>query len=350
MSVIREYNSRIFSESKYFQPHDRRIAGLSRNHVWLYTVERGFELDSDTGKKFNRTIVRIVRWRAINDRANGQKYWRRRSSYNVRSGQEWEITSNLVDNLIEGDIQDNRFIPITVEEADRLYADSRKQKSEKRKMLDMIRHLRNIGSVTETGLHLLKQKLLLMRSNVQELESILRKFKDLISNTTTTETQVHKFLVDYRAFWMFGLEYIRIKPKVRFPPGDNNYEFDLMLQRHDDFWDLVELKGPNENLFDRRTRRRSKPNQKLSEAMGQVFTYLYAIDRTTWDPNIVKPKAYIVIGKKETDRPSERRIFASYLGNVNLITYFDLYERGRLLLKHIKDRYPKITRQDMETI
>jgi hypothetical protein len=338
MSVIKEYNGRIFLESEYFKPNDRRIAGLSQNCVWLYTVERGFELDSDTGKRSNRTTDRIVRWRAINDGDSGQKYWRRRSSYNVRSGVEWETTSSLVDSLIEGEVQNDRFIPIKVEEAERLYKDSRKHKSEKRKMLAMISNLKNMDLAREAELTASKKTLSLMRSNVQHLESTLNKYKKLISHINTTETKTHKFLVDNDAFWMFGLEYISIESKVSFPPGKDYYEFDLMLQRHDGFWDLVELKGPNENLFDKRTRRRSKPNQKLSEAIGQVFTYLYAIDRMG-EANIIKPKAYIVIGKKETDRPSERRIFSSYLNEVDLITHTDLYERGKQLLKYIKDTH-----------
>jgi hypothetical protein len=176
-----------------------------------------------------------------------------------------------------------------------------------------------------------------MKLKMQELEIILDEYRKLISNQNTTETDVHKFMVEKDVFWMFGLEYIRIKSKVRYPPGKKHYEFDLMLERHDSFWDLVELKGPNENLFDKRTTRRSKPNEKLSEAIAQVFTYLYAIDKTS-DQNIVKPKAYIVIGNEKTDRPSERRIFSSHLSNIELITHSELYSRGLLLLKHIKSK------------
>ena len=52
--------------------------------------------------------------------------------------------------------------------------------------------------------------------------------------------------------------------------------------------------------------------------------------------NILKPKAMIVIGKEKTDKPTERRIFQSYLNNVELITYTELLQRGKSLLNYIK--------------
>ena len=246
--------------------------------------------------------------------------------------------------LIGSEAEDRKFRSISVEEYDSLHAAAynlKFEKSEKRILLSKIHDLQNVSSAAEAESNSYKKRLSLMRSNVKKLRLILSKFNKLISQPYTTETDVHKFLYDNKAFWMFGLEYISLKKKVRFPPGKNYYEFDLMLQRHDSFWDLVELKGPNESLFDKRTTRRSTPNRKLSEAVGQVFKYLFEIDRMG-ERNIIKPKAYIVIGKHEIDQPSERRIFSSYLNNVDLITYSELYERGQQLLKHLSDNFPEV--------
>lgn len=345
MSIRRQFLSRTFVETEFFQPQERLIAGKTSNNVWLYTVERGTELECHTGNQSRRPMVKIIRWRARN-RSHNKKIWQYYRSYNVRSTDEWENISNCVDILIAGNVQDQIFIPITIpiREYNRLSENFDKLKletSERRRLLSKITSLRKIDSAREAERQSFKKRLSLMRSNVRKFETVLRDFKKTISNPDTTETQVHKFLVDHDAFWMFGLEYIGIQPKVKFPPHGNYYEFDLMLQRHDGFWDLVELKGPNENLFDKRTSKRNKPNQKLSEAVGQVFTYLFAIDKT-WNPDIVKPQAYIIIGNKETDLPSQRRIFASYLSNVNLITYRELYERGKQLLKYVKNGFPKL--------
>jgi len=63
-----------------------------------------------------------------------------------------------------------------------------------------------------------------------------------------------------------------------------------MLRRNDGFLDLVELKGPNTNLFDMRTRNRTNINVDLSTALGQVLAYLHECDRGK-RKKIFKPKA-----------------------------------------------------------
>jgi hypothetical protein len=226
---------------------------------------------------------------------------------------------------------------LSTEEYVKSQVQARKQKTKITTLLAEIRSLRSLNSAINAERQTFKQRLSIMRENIADLESILQQYKKLISNEMTNETKVKDFLEENHAYWMFGLEYIGIKREVGVPFGKGKKDFwlDFMLQRHDDYLDFVECKGPNENLFDKRTLKRSKPNEKLSEAIGQVFTYLYAIDRIG-DERIIKPKAYIVIGKQDKNFSSERRIFSSYLSNTEIITYSELYERGKQLLKHIR--------------
>src|SRR5439155_13628633 len=143
------------------------------------------------------------------------------------------------------------------------------------------------------------------------------------------------FIERNKPFWMFGLEYTDVESKVKFPPRSKKFEFDLMLRRIDGFTDLVELKGPNESLFDRRTRRRSKLNTALAEALGQVFTYLNECDRHGAF-RLFKPKAIVVIGNRRTDDPRQRRLLTSHLARVEILTYSDLFCHGTRLLKHLE--------------
>jgi len=298
MTVMKEFLGRTFTEVDWFQPIYRETATWSSNNLWLTTVERGLERDTDS-EEFIKTIIKIVRWHAINDKDNdNKKIWVYSSSYNIRSNNEWESTSIIVNRLMEGDIRPSNLVSMSDKEFNRIYR---------------------------------------MKAHQNELESILHKYKELISDNYTNETQVKDFIEEHQAFWMFGLEYIGMKREVGFPPGRGKKYLwaDFMLRRYDGFLDLVECKGPNENLFDKRTLNTNKPNKSLSEALGQVFQYLYAVDKTG-DEDIIKPKAFIVIGKHETDRPSERRLFSSYLSNIELITYFELDKRGQRLLKYIK--------------
>lgn len=332
MGIIQNYEGRKFIESEYYPLISRHIAGLSKNRIWIYTVDKCNEIDRDSGEITDKIIIRIVRWRARNDEKNKHiKYWRKRSAYNVRSIDEWTTTSQIVDTLIDEKMDDSNFIILPQKE----YESLRRDTTESPDLIQKIRRLKTEKAASKAQLDLFKKRFKLMKQNVKDYEKILSNFKALIERGDSTETEAHKFLEEQDAFWLFGLEYIEVKSKVNFPPGKKDYQFDMMLKRNDGFWDLSELKGPNERLFDKRTMKRNKPNQKLSEAIGQVFTYMYACDSKKLK-NIFKPKAIIVMGKGKTDDARERRLFSSYLTNVELITYTELYQRGKKLLDYIK--------------
>lgn len=345
MTLIQQYNGRKFINSDYYQPVERYVAGASRNKIWLYTVERANEFTRDDDisnvddvkiKPTGRTVLRIVRWRGRNDSKNKDiKYWRtggrNGGSYNIRSEKEWIITSEIVNQLISTEISDVNFVPLPEEEYSYLLG----QKDDVAKLNFEIEKIRTLKASKEVQLKIYKKQISLIKDNIKKHETILLEFQSLVEKGDTKETDVHKYIEDKRPFWLFGLEYVDMDSRVGFPPNKKDYEFDLMLQRHDNFWNLVELKGPNENLFDKRTQHRNKPNKVLSEAIGQVFTYLH-ICETIGLKEILKPKAIIVIGKESTDKLSERRIFSSYLNNIELITYTELLERGKKLLEHIK--------------
>ncbi|MFO7991626.1 MAG: DUF4263 domain-containing protein [Thermoplasmata archaeon] len=340
--VIQSYDRRQFEEREYYKTIERHIAGQASNRVWLYTVDKALERERDSNEFKTEPIVRIIRWQARN--IDDKKIWRQRSSYNVRSEEEWASTSEIVEAIKGTNMPGSSFVRIPQEELDKLHDEidlkEKRLKKEKRKRVNLkeqIQNLREVNSAKMVELNSYKKRIKLMKNNIREYNNVLKNFNDLINENDTTETHVHNFLLDNNADWLFGLKYIELDSKVRFPPNTKkyNYEFDMMLKRYDEFWDLIELKGPNENLFDQRTRKRSKPNRKLSEAIGQVFTYLHICDRMK-SKLVLKPRAYIIIGKTETDDIRERRIFASYLNNVRVWTYSDLYERGKKLLKYIK--------------
>lgn len=335
MSVVKEYAGRKFIESKLYSILDRYIVGISRNNVWLYTVDKCNEINRETGNISDNIIIRIVRWRAINDKKNENiKYWKLFRAYNIRSSNEWAATSAIVDTIIDENRDNSHFDSVTLPKEE--YESLKNARDELSELIRKINKLKNVKSATIAELKSFKRKFNLMKANVKEYERVLSEFESLINRENSTETDVHEFVTNNKTFWLFGLEYVDIKSKVKFPPGKRDFEFDIMLKRHDGFWDLAELKGPNENLFDKRTKKRSKPNQKLSEAIGQVFTYLHACDIQGLK-NIFKPKAFIVIGNEKTDNVKERRLFSSYLNNVELITYSELYQRGKKLLEYIKN-------------
>jgi hypothetical protein len=133
---------------------DRHIAGLSTNRVWLYTVDKCNEIDRDSRKLTGNVIVRIVRWRAINDKKNKKlKYWRMHRSYNIRSSDEWISTSELVNVMIDEKMKDSNFIVIPKEEYEKLTDD----KKDALDLMQKIRKLKTEKSARNAQLDLFKK-------------------------------------------------------------------------------------------------------------------------------------------------------------------------------------------------
>lgn len=326
----RECYGRQFVDSEYFNVLTRIPIGISRNKVWCYTVERAIETSRETRNRTNANnpIIRLIRWKARNDRENPEiKYWRYGSSYTVRSLQEWERAKPIINSLISEEFINPEFIEIPIEEYRNLIdiKDALEQEIER---------LKSIKAILSAETKIFKKRLQFMRKEREKYDKVLKHLSKLINEPKTTETKIHNYIKEKKPFWLFGLEYVDLDSKIQFPPDSCEYEFDIMLQRFDSFHDLVELKGPNEKLF-RKINNRYKPSSKLSEALGQVFRYIYACETNSLYKDLLKPQAYIVIGNKGTDNLEERRLFSSFLNGVTILTYSELIQNGYTLLDYI---------------
>jgi vacuolar-type H+-ATPase subunit I/STV1 len=334
-----EFKGRTFVENPQYQRLERFPVSYSKNKIFCITVEKCLEIPRDrpSPKKQQKlfkpkTVTRIVRWRARNDKENPNiKYWRILRSYNIRSIEEWENAESYVNRLIGGDQSDPSHITIPIQE----YTSLIEEKKVKDNLESEIEKIKTLEKSRKAETDIFKKKIKLMKASKKKFEGILNTFKELIENPKSNETKIHKFIHEERPYWLFGLEYIHMASKVSFPPNKKDYEFDLMLQRYDNFFDLVELKGPNEKLFRQKTKNRYQPGTKLAEALGQVFKYIHICDTTPSIKDLLKPKAFIVIGNENTDDANERRIFSSFLNNVEVLTYTDLLTRGKKLLEYI---------------
>ena len=333
----KQFIGRTFVENAQYQMIDRYPVIYSKNKVFCITVEKCLEIpverpDQKGKKQKSRIITRVVRWKARNDEKNPKiKYWRILRSYNIRSAEEWENVEKYVNKLISGEQSDPSQVTIPIHEYFSLIED---QKIKDKLELE-ISNIKTLEKSRKAESNIFKKKVNLMKANKKKFEDILKNFKILIENPESNETKVHKFIHEKKPYWLFGLEYVEMASHVSFPPNKKEYEFDLMLQRYDNFYDLVELKGPNEKLFRQKTKNRYQPRPKLSEAIGQVFKYLHICDTTPEIKDLIKPKAFIVIGNENTDDPDERRIFSSFLNNVEVLTFSDLLARGTKLLDYI---------------
>jgi hypothetical protein len=318
------------NDQKYCSLTRRYSVGLSSNRVWLYTVDVSMDLRSD------KPIVRMRRWRA---RGTGRRAeWRPTRAYNVRSKEQWDRAAPLVEScLLElGGMADPRFLAV-FSRLDRLASDTTSK-------VDTTTDTPSVDDLERELVHAKSERRLAerryaeLRQHAKTYKHVLSTLQELIDDSDTGETAVHNFIMDRNARWLFGLEYSSLNKEVWFPPKKREFRFDFMLQRFDGFSDLVELKSPNVRLFHKEGRgKRSRLSRQLSGALGQVVAYLNACSQYQ-SKDLFRPKAFIVIGKTETDNPEQRRLLQSHLTQVEILTYSSLIERGKSLLEHISGR------------
>lgn len=333
----RDSYGRTFREWNRVRVVKRTVTGIQPNHAWLYTVDELADVES------GEIVLQIVRWRA---RFDDQRHpiWFNRSRYNVRSVEQWDSASKAIDSYLSGSKLPSDLL--FTEDFAQVERGARRKRglsdsdgedsgaivAKLRRELKDERSAHAAETAAKRKAHAWKRQL---KRHVGTYRRVFSDFCDLVRQPDTDETFIHNFIAERNPFWLFGLEYLGLDCKVPFPEKKPRFFFDIMLRRMDGFHDLVELKGPNDSLFDRRTKNRWKLNAKLAEALGQVVVYLDVCDRYRRS-GLFKPKAVIVIGNKKTDNIRQRKLLSSRLAHVEVLTYSELAEHGRQLLRHLE--------------
>ena len=326
---------RRFVEPVHYQLVKRVPLGIASNRAWLYSI------DLVRNPRFNREVARILKWRAGFDR-NHRKIWEKYGpGFNLSSRAVWDLIRSGTDRFFQTNTIAKRspIVPLLTE---RIAVASGTKTSERdieeevarAPPLPEVSSRKDVEQMHRQEHQAFAERLRRMRSRIRIYRQDLKEFRKLIKASRTTETRIHEFIRARRPFWLFGLEYVDIESDIPFPPKKPVFEFDLMLKRADLFHDLVELKGPNAKLFTKTAKRRWKPSEDLSSALGQVLAYLKSCGETRL-PGLFRPKAVIVVGKDTTDNADQRRLLGSHLTQVEILTYTSLLERGEVLLDHL---------------
>jgi hypothetical protein len=165
---------------------------------------------------------------------------------------------------------------------------------------------------------------------------------------TAGETEVQGFLENNP--WVLGLDYAIVRPRKTIVRG----AVDFLLERFDGFHDLLELKSPNDPLFDvagrdedARSASRFRLSKQLALALAQVHAYrdilreesvhekMYGL-RNTRDPKII-----ILIGKASDLNHEEQRVLHELncsLHDVEIVPFDLVARRARLVLDNA-ERY-----------
>ena len=182
-------------------------------------------------------------------------------------------------------------------------------------------------------------------SRIADVRSASNGYRELLSDPEATETDLQDFIGKYP--WLLGMEYVRVLPKQEVIRG----EVDFLVERHDGYHDLLELKGPNHAIIRSRSVSATGPRPpseyslggELSQALAQVHHYraqltsheaameeLYGIRHTRY------PRVIIVIGRAGDLPETEKRILRQLnqsLHRMEVMPYDVLADRADAQLK-----------------
>lgn len=164
-----------------------------------------------------------------------------------------------------------------------------------------------------------------LRSGIEELASLL-------DSELRDEAALQGCLT--RNPTLFGLHYRRVIPKYRL---GSEYEMDYALEHVSGLVDLVEIEPSNFRLYTTS----GNPRAELVHAEQQVLDWIEWIERhgeyaRSGLPGILRPRAYVVIGRRTSLSSDDRRRLArrnaTWGDSLQILTFDDLLDEARNVL------------------
>lgn len=146
--------------------------------------------------------------------------------------------------------------------------------------------------------------------------------------------------------WVFGVEYVKkhdARKIALFSEGD------ILMESVDGYLDLIELKRPKHSLlkFDK-SHKCYFPHPDLSQVLGQSLFYLQKLEEyklnleKEYEVKVIMPRIKVIIGNNVNFGEDEKdcfRLLNSNLNSIQLITYNDLVNFGKLILATYEASY-----------
>jgi hypothetical protein len=167
-----------------------------------------------------------------------------------------------------------------------------------------------------------------IKTLLPQYKKALKKFQRLLA-TSQKEKDMQNFLKSNH--WIFGPQYISAKSEQQI--GFRN-RGDFLLERLDGFFDIVELKRCNANIFSGKSLSAISKN-----AISQMIRYLHKCDTlytqhyTELKMDILKPEGRIIIGRSDEEVEKNLRIHNAYLNRMSIQTYDQLLITAKQMLK-----------------
>lgn len=198
-----------------------------------------------------------------------------------------------------------------------------------------------------------------LASRMEKVKQEADEFDRMLCDEENGETQCQEWLQNHP--WVFGLEYVRVRPKQETARG----EIDFLLERYDGFHDLLELKSPQHMIIKEVRNRKDvtpspthyKLGPALSNALAQAHSYKVRLKRDEQymeeEFQIKKagsPKVIVVVGMKSKLTDHSVKILEEFnrsLHGVEIIPFDLVAKRARMLVENA-ERY-LLGMQDQES-
>jgi len=173
--------------------------------------------------------------------------------------------------------------------------------------------------------------------DIKQESSILDEFERLIKLDTTTESDVGDIIKDNPP--ILGLHYISASSEDKI---GLNGRTDFLIEKTDGFFDIIELKGPNDNIFTKDPKGHYAVWTAITkDAISQMISYLYKYDiyylsqKEETRKDVIYPKGIIVIGRRDEEKKKALRIHNHFLSHIEIITYDDLLDQIKTSIKNL---------------
>jgi hypothetical protein len=182
---------------------------------------------------------------------------------------------------------------------------------------------------------------------IADLERAADEFNTLVRNGPS-ETALHDYLKSNP--WLLGMDYVKVRQKVSVPRG----ELDFVVDRYDGFFDVLELKGSQDDIVSAPDGIGGVPpppseyrlSRGLGAALAQVHFYrevLVASHDVTTDfyglSPTRSPRFIIVIGRVENLSQGRRMVLEQLnqtLHRVEVIPYDLVARRAKALITNLR--------------
>ncbi len=206
------------------------------------------------------------------------------------------------------------------------------------------KEMKNLGSialfkrVSELEEQLEEVKVRETRNRLPEMEMDLTAFERMMKKKSVKEHELEVFL--HHHFWMFGGKYRRAHRETWAGLKGRN---DFLLEKATGFYDIVELKRPDDPLFS--GAKTIRMSGELKDAVSQMALYLdyyyknYLSHKEQTGMDILYPKGIIVIGRRNESQKNvleaHKAVFAR---NIEILTYDDILDEANQIIKNLKKR------------